>query len=81
MCQSCGFHEPQGNRREGLAARGVAAPVGAFVLLRREQTPRPALTAVNESEMLRHVVPRNFAQAVVAVDTVECLRALVVSRL
>jgi len=49
--------------KEGdLAARGSHAPVGAFVLLEREEGVAPVLEAIAESEVLRQVVWQNFAR-------------------
>lgn len=78
-------HGALGNRRylyvdvgdTGLAPRGDAAPIGAFVLLRREDGAKASLTPVQQSEMLKRVVLRNFAHDVRSAELVERLHGLV----
>ena len=45
-----------------LAARGSQAPVGAFILLEREEGVPLSLEAVSEAEVLHQVVWQNFAR-------------------
>ena len=61
----------------GLAPRGATAPIGAFVLLRREDGAKASLTPVKQSEMLKRVVLRNFAHDVRSAELVERLHGLV----
>ena len=61
----------------GLAEKGEEAPVGAFVLLRREAGARPELAPVTGSQMLKRVILQNFAGEVPASDVLERLHGLV----
>lgn len=63
--------------RRLIARRGETAPIGAFVLLERDAGASPRLMAVESAEMLRHVVPRNFAEGPGAADVLERLSGLV----
>jgi hypothetical protein len=63
--------------KEGLAAHGSHAPVGAFVLLEREEGVAPVLEAITESEVLRQVVWQNFAREAEAPQILERLSHMV----
>ncbi len=60
-----------------LAARGRSAPVGAFVLLEREEGVAPVLEAITEGEVLRQVVWQNFAREAEATRILERLSQMV----
>ncbi|MEX2200218.1 MAG: PqqD family protein [Dongiaceae bacterium] len=60
-----------------LASFGEAAPIGAFVLLEREEGAETRLTDTSAGEVLRRLVLRNFARGVPAPVILERLRALV----
>jgi hypothetical protein len=60
-----------------LAARGRSAPVGAFVLLEREEGVAPVLEAITEGEILRQVVWQNFAREAEATRILERLSKMV----
>ena len=60
-----------------LAPLGQEAPIGAFVLLRREAGAGPELAPVSKSEMLKRVILRNFADEVRAVDILDRLHDVV----
>ena len=60
-----------------LAARGRSAPVGAFVLLEREEGVAPVLEVITEGEVLRQVVWQNFAREAEAPQILERLSQLV----
>jgi hypothetical protein len=45
-----------------LASRGCRLPVGAFVLLEREEGASPVMQTVSEAEVLRQVIWQNFAR-------------------
>ncbi len=62
---------------ESLAPLGEEAPIGAFVLLRREAGARPELAPVSKSEILKRVILRNFADEVRAVDILDRLHDVV----
>ena len=60
-----------------LAARGSQAPVGAFILLEREEGARLSLEAISEAEVLHRVVWQNFARKAEAPRILERLNQLV----
>ena len=60
-----------------LAARGSRAPVGAFVLLEREEGAPLSLEAISEAEVLHQVVWQNFARKAEAPRILERLSQLV----
>jgi hypothetical protein len=60
-----------------LAARGSQAPVGAFVLLEREEGAPLSLEAISEAEVLHQVVWQNFAREAEAPQILERLSQLV----
>jgi len=60
-----------------LAARGSQAPVGAFILLEREEGAPLSLEAVSEAEVLHQVVWQNFARDAEAPRILEQLSWLV----
>ena len=62
-----------------LAGFGEAAPIGAFVLLEREEGAEARLIETSAGEVLRRLVLRNFARGVPAPVILERLRALVES--
>lgn len=62
-----------------LAAHGDQAPVGAFILLEREQGVRLSLEAISEAEILHRVVWQNFARDADAPQILERLNQLVSS--
>jgi len=64
-------------KESGLAAHGSHAPVGAFVLLEREEGVTPVLEAIAESEVLRQVVWQNFAREAEAPQILERLSQMV----
>ena len=64
--------------KEGaLAKRGSQAPVGAFVLLEREEGVEAILEAISEAEVLRQVVWQNFAREADALKILERLSQMV----
>ena len=60
-----------------LAARDSQAPVGAFILLEREEGAQLSLEAVSEAEVLHQVVWQNFARDAEAPRILEQLSCLV----
>jgi hypothetical protein len=60
-----------------LATRYSRAPIGAFVLLEREEGIDPVLDNISESEVLRQVVWQNFARETEAPQILECLSQIV----
>jgi len=60
-----------------LAARYSHAPIGAFVLLEREEGIAAVLDNISESEVLRQVVWQNFARETEAPQILECLSQMV----
>ena len=60
-----------------LAARGSHAPVGAFVLLEREEGVAAVLEVISEGEVLRQVVWQNFAREAEAPRILERLSQMV----
>ncbi len=62
-----------------LAARGSIAPVGAFVLLEREEGAVPTLEDISEAEVLHQVVWQNFAREAEAPQILGRLSQLVAS--
>ena len=60
-----------------LAPLGEEAPIGAFVLLRREAGVPPELTPVKKGEMLKRVILRNFSDEVRAADILDRLHDVV----
>ncbi len=62
---------------EAVPPLGTAAPIGGFVVLRREDGGRAALSPIGKSEMLRRVILRNFAYEVEAADILGRLHSLV----
>ena len=63
--------------KEGLAKRDSHAPVGAFVLLEREEGVAAVLEAISESEVLHQVVWQNFAREADAPQILERLSQMV----
>jgi len=64
---------------DNLAARGSQAPVGAFILLEREEGASLSLEAISEAEVLHRVVWQNFARKAEAPRILERLSQLVSS--
>jgi len=62
-----------------LAPRGFQLPIGAFVLLEREEGTRPLLEIVSEVEVLRQVIWQNFARETEAPKILRVLSELVAS--
>jgi len=62
-----------------LAPRGFQLPVGAFVLLEREEGVRPAFEIVSEADVLRQVIWQNFARETEAPRILGVLSELVAS--
>ena len=62
-----------------LAAHGSFAPVGAFVLLEREEGVAAVLETISEGEVLRQVVWQNFAREAEAPRILERLSQMVAS--
>jgi hypothetical protein len=60
-----------------LATRYSHAPIGAFVLLEREEGIAAVLEKISESEVLRQVVWQNFARESEAPQILECLSQMV----
>lgn len=60
-----------------LATRYSYAPIGAFVLLEREEGIAAILENISESEVLRQVVWQNFARETEAPRILECLSRMV----
>lgn len=60
-----------------LAARHSQAPIGAFVLLEREEGIAAVLENISESDVLRQVVWQNFARESEAPQILECLSQIV----
>lgn len=60
-----------------LATRYSHAPIGAFVLLEREEGVTAVLENVSESEVLRQVVWQNFARETESPQILECLSQMV----
>jgi hypothetical protein len=64
-------------RNGALATRGSHAPVGAFVLLEREEGVVAALEAISKGEVLRQVVWQNFAREAEAPQILDRLNQMV----
>lgn len=62
-----------------LAPRGCQLPVGAFVLLEREEDASPFIETVSEAEVLRQVIWQNFARETEAPRILGVLSKLVAS--
>lgn len=62
---------------DGLAPLGAEAPIGGFVILRREPNAEPALEPASKSEILQSAILRNFAYDVQAADILGRLHGLV----
>ena len=62
-----------------LAPRGCQLPVGAFVLLEREEDASPFIETVSEAEVLRQVIWQNFARETEAPRILGVLSDLVAS--
>jgi hypothetical protein len=62
-----------------LAPRGCQLPVGAFVLLEREEGASPVMETVAEAEVLRQVIWQNFARETEAPRILGVLSELVAS--
>ena len=60
-----------------LAPRGCQLPIGAFVLLEREEGARPVFENVSEAEVLRQVIWQNFARETEAPKILGVLSKLV----
>lgn len=60
-----------------LAAKGSRAPIGAFVLLEREENAIATFEETSEAEVLRQVVWQNFAREAEAPHILEVLSRLV----
>jgi len=63
--------------KQGLATRNSHAPVGAFVLLEREEGVTAVLEAISEGQVLRQVVWQNFAREADAPQILERLNKMV----
>lgn len=80
-----GRHGDLGNRRflyvdvgdQGLAPLGEQAPIGGFVLLRREAGVSASLEPVAKSEMLKRVILRNFGREQGSFELVDRLHDVV----
>ena len=64
---------------EVLAPQGCRLPVGAFVLLEREEGASPIIEPVSEAEVLRQVIWQNFARETEAPRILDVLSQLVAS--
>jgi len=62
-----------------LAPRGCQLPVGAFVLLEREEGVSPVMASVSEAEVLHQVIWQNFARETEAPRILGVLSELVAS--
>lgn len=62
-----------------LAPQGCQLPVGAFVLLEREESASPLMEPVSEAEVLRQVIWQNFARETEAPRILSFLSELVAS--
>jgi hypothetical protein len=62
-----------------LVSHGNELPIGGFVLLDREPGAAAALIPVSESEMLKHVILKNFARDIGATEVLDRLHDLVSS--
>lgn len=62
---------------EQLAQKGAQAPIGAFVLLEREENAIATFEETSEAEVLRQVVWQNFAREAEAPHILEVLSQLV----
>ena len=62
-----------------LAPRGCQLPIGAFVLLEREEGARPVLENVSEADILHQVIWQNFAREAEAPEILALLSQLVAS--
>ena len=62
-----------------LAPQGCRLPVGAFVLLEREEGASPLMEPVSEAEVLRQVIWQNFARETEAPRILDVLSQLVAS--
>jgi len=65
--------------KDVLAPRGCRLPVGAFVLLEREEGASPLKETVSEAEVLRQVIWQNFARETEAPRILDVLSDLVAS--
>jgi hypothetical protein len=62
---------------DALAPRGRQLPIGAFVLLEREEGASPVLENVSEADILHQVIWQNFAREAEAPDILAVLSRLV----
>ncbi|MCP4430107.1 MAG: PqqD family peptide modification chaperone [Gammaproteobacteria bacterium] len=62
---------------KALAKRNLQAPIGAFVLLERDEGATASLDKASESEVLRQVVWQNFARDVDAAEILSHLTQIV----